>query len=82
MRARYEANPGCTQPTSRMHVTPLITTERASVPPLPLVACRCQRGVVKVVGPFEEEEEGTSISSDVVKVRGKALTTPFLSEVC
>ena len=24
MRARYGANPGCTQPTSRMHTTPLI----------------------------------------------------------
>jgi len=25
MRARYGANPGCTQPTSRMHATPLIS---------------------------------------------------------
>ena len=26
---------------------------------------------VTVVGPFEEEEEGTGITSDVVKVKGK-----------
>jgi len=29
-----------------------------------------------VVGPFEEEEEGTGIASDVVKVEGEDLTTP------
>ena len=29
-----------------------------------------------VVGLFEEEEEGTGIASDVVKVQGKDLTTP------
>ena len=28
-----------------------------------------------VVGPFEEEEEGTSITSDVVKVKGEDPTT-------
>jgi len=27
MRARYGANPGCTQPTSQMHATPLIHVE-------------------------------------------------------
>ena len=29
-----------------------------------------------VVGPFEEEEEGTGVSSDVVKVEGEDPTTP------
>jgi len=29
-----------------------------------------------VVGPFEEEEEGTSVISDVVKVQGEDLATP------
>jgi len=28
------------------------------------------------VGPFEEEEEGTGIASDVVKVEGEDLATP------
>ena len=31
---------------------------------------------VTVVGPFEEEEEGTGIVSDVVKVEGEDPTTP------
>jgi len=31
-----------------------------------------------VVGPFEEEEEGTSIVSDVVKVEGEDPTIPGL----
>jgi len=31
-----------------------------------------------VVGPFEEEEEGTSIASDVVKVEGEDPATPGL----
>ena len=31
---------------------------------------------VVVVGPFEEEEEGTGIASDVVKVEGEDLATP------
>ena len=31
---------------------------------------------VVVVGPFEEEEEGTGIASDVVKVKGEDLATP------
>ena len=31
-----------------------------------------------VVGPFEEEEEGTGIASDVVKVQGEDPTTPGL----
>ena len=31
-----------------------------------------------VVGPFEEEEEGTGIVSDAVKVEGEDLTTPGL----
>jgi len=31
---------------------------------------------VTVVGPFEEEEEGTGITSDVVKVQGEDLGTP------
>jgi len=35
-----------------------------------------------VVGPFEEEEEGTGITSDVVKVKGEDPATPRLSEVC
>ena len=30
------------------------------------------------VGPFEEEEEGTGITSDVVKVEGEDPTTPGL----
>ena len=34
-----------------------------------------------VVGPFEEEEEGTRIASDVVKVQSEDLTTPRLYEV-
>ena len=29
-----------------------------------------------VVGPFEEEEEGTGITSDVVKVEGEDPATP------
>jgi len=29
-----------------------------------------------VVGPFEEEEEGTGIASDVVKVKGEDPATP------
>ena len=33
---------------------------------------------VTVVGPFEEEEEGTGIVSDVVKVQGEDPTTPGL----
>jgi len=31
---------------------------------------------VVVVGPFEEEEEGTGIASDVVKVEGEDQATP------
>ena len=31
-----------------------------------------------VVGPFEEEEEGTGIASDVVKVEGEDAATPGL----
>ena len=31
---------------------------------------------VTVVGPFEEEEEGTGITSDVVKVKGEDPATP------
>ena len=31
---------------------------------------------VIVVGPFEEEEEGTGIASDVVKVQGEDPDTP------
>jgi len=31
---------------------------------------------VTVVGPFEEEEEGTGIASDVVKVKGEDPATP------
>ena len=33
---------------------------------------------VTVVGPFEEEEEGTGIVSDVVKVQGEDPATPGL----
>ena len=33
---------------------------------------------VTVVGPFEEEEEGTGIDSDVVKVKGEDPVTPGL----
>ena len=33
---------------------------------------------VTVVGPFEEEEEGTGIVSDVVKVQGEDPVTPGL----
>ena len=29
-----------------------------------------------VVGPFVEEEEGTGVASDVVKVQGEDLATP------
>ena len=29
-----------------------------------------------VVGPFEEEEEGTGVTSDVVKVQGEDPATP------
>ena len=29
-----------------------------------------------VVGPFEEEEEGTGVTSDVVKVKGENPATP------
>ena len=31
-----------------------------------------------VVGPFEEEEEGTGMTSDVVKVKGEDPATPGL----
>ena len=31
-----------------------------------------------VVGPFKEEEEGTGIASDVVKVKGEDPATPGL----
>jgi len=31
---------------------------------------------VVVVGPFEEEEEGTGIANDVVKVKGEDPATP------
>ena len=31
---------------------------------------------VTVVGPFEEEEERTGVTSDVVKVQGEDLATP------
>jgi len=31
-----------------------------------------------VVGPFEEEDEGTGITSDIVKVEGEDPTTPGL----
>jgi len=31
---------------------------------------------VTVVGPFEEEEEGTGITSDAVKVKGEDPATP------
>jgi len=31
---------------------------------------------VVVVGPFEEEEEGTGVASDVVKVEGEDPATP------
>ena len=31
---------------------------------------------VSVVGPFEEEEEGTGVTSDVVKVKGEDPATP------
>jgi len=31
---------------------------------------------VVVVGPFEEEMEGISIASNVVKMKGKGLDTP------
>jgi len=35
-----------------------------------------------LLGPFKEEEEGISIASDVVKVKGEDLATPrLLSEV-
>jgi len=35
-----------------------------------------------VVGPFEEEEEGTGVTSDVVKVQGEdpATSGPLLKE--
>jgi len=33
---------------------------------------------VTVVGAFEEEEEGTGIASDVVKVKGEDPATPGL----
>ena len=33
---------------------------------------------VTVVGPFKEEEEGTGIASDVVKVKGEDPATPGL----
>jgi len=32
---------------------------------------------VVVVGPFEEGEEGISVTSDVVKVKGEDLDTPY-----
>jgi len=31
---------------------------------------------VVVVGPFEEEEEGTGVTSDIVKVKGEDPATP------
>jgi len=35
-----------------------------------------------VLGPFEEEQEEISLTSDVVKVKDKDPATPRLSEVC
>ena len=40
---------------------------------------KCNRDTVVngvVVGPFEENEEGTGIASDVVKVKGEDPATP------
>jgi len=37
---------------------------------------------VLVVGPFEEEEEGTGTSSDVIKVKGEDPATPGYYLVC
>ena len=41
-------------------------------------AARTQPLVVNVIvgGPFEEEEEGTGVASDVVKVEGEERDTP------
>jgi len=36
----------------------------------------CQRSISISVGPFEEEEEGTGIASDIVKVEGEDPVTP------
>jgi len=47
----------------------------------PGLAPGCQRP--KLLGLFEEEEEGIGIASDVVKVKGEDPATPrLLSEVC
>ena len=50
------------------HVGPAQTTEPPGQKPLVV------NGVV--VGPFEEEEEGTGIASDVIKVQGEDPATP------
>jgi len=47
---------------------PAHTTEPPGVKPLVV------NGVV--VGPFEEEEEGTGVASDVVKVQGEDPANP------
>jgi len=47
----------------------------------PELAPGCQR--CQLLGPFEEEEEGIGIASDVVKVQGEDPATLTLgSEVC
>jgi len=55
-------------PRGQTNFGPALTTELPGHKPLIV------NGVV--VGPFEDEEEGTCVASDIIKVKGKDPATP------